>query len=457
MDRMGSGSPRLDALLGGGLPVNAVNLIVGLPGTGKTMMVQQYVFASATPEQPAVYMTTASEPFDKLVRYGQELEFFDVGAVGSSVFYEDLGRNLNRGGLPAVLERIDTLIKERRPGSVVIDSFRALRAYAGEEEFRRFLHDLAGRASAFPASHFWVGEYTADDMSWAPEFAVADSVISLASERSGDRTSRAIEVLKLRGSGFLSGRHGYRLGADGIDVFPRLADLDGDGYVATSERASSGIPALDALLTAGYRAGSSTLIAGPSGSGKTLMGLHFLFNGARSGHPGIFASLQEDTQQLDRVASGFGWSFAEDDVEMLHASPVDLYVDEWVYSLLDRAQEIGAQRIVLDSVTDLSAAVVDPLRFREYLYSLTQRCAKRGISLMLTLELPDLYEPTTTGQQGISHLSDNVILLNYVKRSEGLSRVMTVLKARATELQPAMREFRITSDGILPADGASAA
>ncbi len=72
---------------------------------------------------------------------------------------------------------------------------------------------------------------------------------------------------------------------------------------------------------------------------------------------------------------------------MLHASPVDLYVDEWVYDLLDRAQETGAQRIVLDSLTDLSAAVVDPLRFREYLYSLSQRCAKRGISLMLTLEL----------------------------------------------------------------------
>ena len=457
MDRMGSGSPRLDALLGGGLPVNAVNLIVGLPGTGKTMMVQQYVFANATPEQPAVYMTTASEPFDKLVRYGQELEFFDVGAVGSSVFYEDLGRNLNRGGLPAVLERIDTLIKERRPGSVVIDSFRALRAYAGEEEFRRFLHDLAGRASAFPASHFWVGEYTADDMSWAPEFAVADSVISLASERSGDRTSRAIEVLKLRGSGFLSGRHGYRLGADGIDVFPRLADLDGDDYVATVGARLVGHPRLGRSAHRGLPRRVQHPHRRAFGLGKTLMGLHFLFNGARAGHPGIFASLQEDTQQLDRVASGFGWSFAEDDVEMLHASPVDLYVDEWVYSLLDRAQEIGAQRIVLDSLTDLSAAVVDPLRFREYLYSLTQRCAKRGISLMLTLELPDLYEPTTTGHEGISHLSDNVILLNYVKRSEGLSRVMTVLKARATELQPAMREFRITSDGILPADGNSAA
>ena len=451
-DRLRSGSPRLDAVLGGGLPRDAVNLIIGPPGTGKTMVVQQYVFENANPERPTVYMTTASEPFDKLIRYGQGLDFFDSAAVGVSVFYEDLGRALNRGGLPAVLERIDSLVKERRPGAVVIDSFRALRAYAGEEEFRRFLHDLAGRASAFPASHFWVGEYTTEDMSWAPEFAVADAVISLASERAGDRTSRALEVLKLRGSDFLSGRHAYRLGSNGIDVYPRLADFDGDHYEATDERASSGIPALDALITAGYRTGSSTLVAGPAGCGKSLMGLHFIFNGARQGEPGIVASLQEDPQQLERVANGFGWSFGEDDVEILHESPVDLYVDQWVYELLDRAEEIGAKRILLDSLTDLSHAVADPLRFREYLYSLSQRCAKRGISLMLTMELPDLYEPTTTGDEGISHLSDNVVLLHYARTPEGLRRAMTVLKARATDLQPAIREFRITSEGILPGD-----
>ena len=452
VDRLLSGSPRLDAVLCGGLPADAVNMIVGPPGTGKTMLVQQYVFTNATEEQPAVYMTTASEPFDKLIRYGQELDFFDTDAVGRSVFYEDLGRELNRGGVSAVLERIDGLIKERRPRAVVIDSFRALRAYAAEEEFRRFLHDLAGRASAFPASHFWVGEYVPEDMGGTPEFAVADAVLSLASERQGDRTNRALEVLKLRGSDYLSGRHAYRLSASGIDVFPRLADLDGSTYEPSSERVSSGIPALDAVITAGHRVGSSTLVAGPSGTGKTLMGLHFLFNGSRQGQPGIMASLQEATPQLEVVANGFGWSFGEEDVQLLHASPVDLYLDEWVYDLLDRAEAAGARRIVVDSLTDLMAAVGDTVRFREYIYSLTQRCAQMGISLLMTLELGDLYEPRTTGQEGISHLADNVILLHYARTPGGLRRLMTVLKARATDLQPTIREFRITSEGIVPAE-----
>ena len=76
-------------------------------------------------------------------------------------------------------------------------------------------------------------------------------------------------------------------------------------------RASSGILALDELLDDGYWAGSSTLIAGPSGSGKTLMGLHFIFNGARQGETGIIATLQENKTQLRRIAAGFGWSLTE--------------------------------------------------------------------------------------------------------------------------------------------------
>jgi circadian clock protein KaiC len=58
---------------------------------------------------------------------------------------------------------------------------------------------------------------------------------------------------------------------------------------------SSGIPALDGLFADGYWPGASTLIAGPSGSGKTLMGLHFIFSGARHGQPGVIASLQESS------------------------------------------------------------------------------------------------------------------------------------------------------------------
>ena len=45
--------------------------------------------------------------------------------------------------------------------------------------------------------------------------AVADTAMLLSSEESGQRESRAVRVLKLRGGSYLSGRHAYRIGVDG--------------------------------------------------------------------------------------------------------------------------------------------------------------------------------------------------------------------------------------------------
>ena len=128
-DRLSSGLPQLDALLGGGLPANALTLVAGEPGTGKTILAQHFVFHNATPERPALYCTTVSESLDKLLRYGQTLNFFDVATVGSSVFFEDLGAVATQPhGLAAVLERLDLLLQARPPAIVVIDSFKALHA-----------------------------------------------------------------------------------------------------------------------------------------------------------------------------------------------------------------------------------------------------------------------------------------------------------------------------------------
>src|SRR5262245_55543332 len=104
--RLQSGSERLDAVLGGGLPRYGIVLLIGQPGTGKTMLAQQYVFHNATVESPAVYLSTVSEPLEKILRYGQSLRYFDPAALGRSVFYEDLGQIINDDGLAGVVARI---------------------------------------------------------------------------------------------------------------------------------------------------------------------------------------------------------------------------------------------------------------------------------------------------------------------------------------------------------------
>jgi circadian clock protein KaiC len=348
-----------------------------------------------------------------------------------------------------VSERIGQLIAEHSPGILVIDSFKALSAYADGSEFRRFLHGLAGNLSAFPVNCFWIGEYDDPDVAQAPEFAVADAVISLTTDRTGDRENRTLRVLKLRGSSASSGAHAYRITPSGISVFPRLADpLDPDDYVLTETRISSGIEALDAILADGYWPGASTLCAGPSGSGKTLMGLHFIFNGAEAGEPGVIATLQENPVQLERIVGGFGWTLEEPAVELMYRSPVDVYIDEWVYELLDTVDRVGARRVLIDSLSDLQLAAPDPIRFREYIYSLGQRLSRRGVALFMTTELPDLFSTTRLSEFGVPHMSDNVVLLQYVRDNSTVRRALTVLKTRASHHQPEVREFTITPDGI---------
>ena len=454
-DRISSGHARLDHILSGGLPKNAITLLIGIPGTGKTILAQQFAFHNATHDGPALYLSTVTEPFDKIVRYGQSLEFFDVEAVRKGkVIYEDLGRALTTGGLDGVLAALGEHLKETRPSLVVIDSFRALHAFAKDDaSYRLFLDALTRQLTAAATTSVWIDEYGRSNAVDAPEFAVADAIIALDIKQLDEREHRTLQVLKLRGSGFQSGQHAYRLSSKGVDVFPRLADAqDSTTYELSEKRLKTGIPALDQMLGDGLWPGASTLVVGPTGVGKTLVGLHFLFEGARSGQPGILATFQENRTQLGRIVAGFGWSLESKGLHILSRGLVDVYIDEWVYELLDLMESTKAKRVVIDSLPDVMTAAADATRFREWMFSLVQRCTRKGICLLMTMEVAELYNIRYVSEQGLSHLADNVILLQYAKDTAHVTRTLTVLKTRATQHDHAVRTYEITPEGLTLAD-----
>jgi circadian clock protein KaiC len=169
----------------------------------------------------------------------------------------------------------------------------------------------------------------------------------------------------------------------------------------------------------------------------------------------VIATLQENPTQLQRLTHGFGWSLDDERVAVMYRSPNDVYIDEWVYEVLDLVERIGAKRVLIDGLSDLQYATPDHVRFREFIYSLTQRLSRLGVSPIMTSELSDLFHVGRLAEYGISHLADNVILLQYLRGDTRLRRTVTVLKSRATAHDPDVREFEITPDGIVLAESAA--
>jgi circadian clock protein KaiC len=152
------------------------------------------------------------------------------------------------------------------------------------------------------------------------------------------------------------------------------------------------------------------------------------------------------------MCSGFGWSLTEENVELMYRSPVDLQVDEWVYELLETVERVGAQRVLIDSLGDIRLAAADEIRFREYMYSLLQRLSRAGIGLVMTQESAEFFAVTHLDERGISHISDNVILLHHVAGEGELSRAITILKTRGSHHDHTIRTFSITDDGMTVGD-----
>src|SRR4051812_7995822 len=89
-----TGIPGLDEILGGGFPEYSFNILAGEPGSGKTTLVHQLLFANASAERPALYFTALGEPPMKMLRYQQQKTFFDASKVGTAIRFVDLSEHI---------------------------------------------------------------------------------------------------------------------------------------------------------------------------------------------------------------------------------------------------------------------------------------------------------------------------------------------------------------------------
>jgi circadian clock protein KaiC len=449
--RVPTGNPQADRVLGGGFPSNSINIIMGRPGTGKTIFAEQLLFENASADRPSLFITTLSEPLAKAVSYVQRFRFFDDRKLGTDIQYHDVGAVLVAHGPDGFIPWLTDMIKSSRPKIIVVDSFRAIHDLAAStQQMRRLVSELAGLLSAYDVTTFLLGEYTSDDVQRYPEFAIGDGIVELARRALSTRDERFFRVLKLRGSGYREGQHAFRITEGGLQLYPRLVSPSVPAnYEPHLERVPTGVERLDAMVGGGLWSGSTTLLAGPTGSGKTTLALQFALEGARRGEQSLYVHFQENPAQLRRAIDALGMTSERaiaGGLSLQYESPVELQIDSIIVDIFERIRGGKVRRVVVDAIGDLATAASDSQRLHDYLYALVQHFTVHNVTSVLTFESGGGVTSTVEFEHRFSYMSDNVLQLG-LRGEERTRRTLRVVKTRNSDHDPDVRELAVGAGG----------
>ena len=226
---------------------------------------------------------------------------------------------------------------------------------------------------------------------------------------------------------------------------------------AVLHKSSSGIPGFDDV-TGGLPQGRSTLVCGDAGAGKTMFGMQFLVNGAtREGEPGVFVAFEETEPDLKKNVASLGWDLdalcgeKKLAVEAVSISAEEMteagqYNLEGLFLRLDAAiRDVGARRIVLDTVETLFGVFTDAHVVRAEFRRLLRWLKDRGITAVITAERGE----SSLTRFGIEeYVSDCVVDLSQSMRGQTTRRHLRVLKYRGSGHGTNAYPFLIGQQGI---------
>lgn len=458
--RLPTGVPGMDEVLGGGVPEFSFNLIAGAPGSGKTTLAHQMMFSLVSPDCKALFFTVVGEPPLKMLRYQQQFAFFDVAQVNKTIRYINLADVLQEGDFDRVLERIAQEVRDFSPRLVFVDSFRSVvqagRAEGGKSSsLQHFIQQLGLQMTSWQATTFLIGEYTTPEAELSPIFTVADGIFWISQLTHRDSIVRKIQVMKIRGQSQKLGLHTFRIGPQGIEVFPRLILDSGAVQVTGDKRLSLGVPVLDQMMGGGLPAAYSMLLVGPSGSGKTVLATQFLEAGVKLGEPGVIAAFEKSPNQL--LSQRLNRLVTDGHVGLIDTRALDLSIDEILHDMVALIKKMNAKRVVIDSLSGFELALAPVFRenFRETLYRLVAVLTGMGVTVVMTAELEDRYTDLRFSSYGNAFLTDAIVMQRYVELKGQLRKVISVIKVRASEHSKDLRFYDV-KNGELRIDQAAA-
>ncbi len=222
----------------------------------------------------------------------------------------------------------------------------------------------------------------------------------------------------------------------------------------SSERVKTNIKGFDEMIGGGLLPQTANLVEGPPGTGKSTFGMQFIYNGIQyHNEPGLIVTFEEFPQQYYRDAERFGWDFRAlekaDKLRVIMTSPEVSRADlESVGGTIERlAREMGARRILIDSISHFDQLTSDPVEMRSIVYGFINALKREGLTSVLTRESPVLLG-SEEGNNDIAFVVDSYILLRYVEIESAIRKALLVLKMRGSDHAKDIRQFEITDHGI---------
>ncbi|NJE30214.1 KaiC domain-containing protein [Thermococcus sp. 18S1] len=229
-------------------------------------------------------------------------------------------------------------------------------------------------------------------------------------------------------------------------------------------RVRTGIPGMDEVLHGGIPERNVVLLSGGPGTGKTIFSQQFLWSGIQNGEPGIYVALEEHPLQVRGNMAGFGWDVRKYEEEGLFAM-VDAFtagvgksreyeryivhdltdIREFIDVLRTAIKDIGARRVVIDSVTTLY--INKPAMARSVVMQLKRVLAGLGVTGILVSQIS--VGERGFGGPGVEHGVDGIIRLDLDEIDGELKRSLIVWKMRGTSHSMRRHPFEITDNGIV--------
>ena len=268
---------------------------------GKTILSNQICFHHVRDNGGcALFVTLLAENHARMIQHLRGLSFFDQDLVADKVTYLSAFREMREGGLKALTNLVRREVQRRHCSMLVIDGLVSARATAETDlAFKEFIHDLQEIALATDCTTFLTTNLPQRADEDSPEHTMVDGLIELNDRTYGWRAESDLQIRKFRGSGFLRGRHAYKITDKGFIAHPRIEALLAHPPERSGRRRANVKRRSRARSDAerGLPGASTTMIMGPSGAGKTTVSLHFLARSTEA-EPGLMFGFYETPARL---------------------------------------------------------------------------------------------------------------------------------------------------------------